>query len=75
VAPFDADALVGVFARGADALVLGLVLVLTREEVTAGLLDDVRDLALDLTAERTGMRSPGYDAGITTREPAVGSSS
>jgi hypothetical protein len=54
-----ADALVGVFARGADALVPDLVLGLTRVELTAGLPDDVLALAVDRTAERTGMRSPG----------------
>ena len=58
-----ADALVGVFARGADALVPGLVPGLTRAELTADLLDDVLDDVLDpirvRSAERTGMRSPG----------------
>ena len=64
-----ADALAGVFTRGAAARVPGL----TRDELAADLLDDVPDPARARTAERTGMRSPGYDAGITTSEPAVGS--
>ena len=58
-----ADALVGVFDRGADARVRAL----TRDELTAGppaevldaVLDDVPDPARARTAERTGMRSPG----------------
>jgi hypothetical protein len=60
VAPFDAEAFVGVFARGAAALVLGFVLGLARAEVTAGFAVEVLgDLAVVLTAVRTGIRSPG----------------